>query len=149
MDVMVSQLHCHHHCILLRSIAIALGRRDEVPVQLPTWLGLGFVTAYITEYCRSILVGLDDSSIVVVCPWGASTSLEEDEAKRPAEQSQLAVAEICDSTSEDVLSDPWWMWWYSSCITIIIAYCWALTLLKEGDTKGQSSTDWLDLLSSF
>ncbi len=108
MDVMVWQLHCHHHCILLRSIDIALGRRDEVPVQLPTWLGIGFVTAYTTGYFRPILAGHDDSSIVIICHQGASTLLEEDGAKGSAEQS-TAVAELCDSTSEDVPSDPQWM----------------------------------------
>jgi hypothetical protein len=102
---MVWQLHCHHHCISLRSIDIALGRKDKVPVQLPTWLGLGFVTAYTIGYCRPILAGCDDSSILIACHQGASTSLEEDEAKGSAEQS-TAAAELCDNTSEDVLSDP-------------------------------------------
>ncbi len=81
MDVMVWQLHCHHHCISLRSIDIALERRDKVPVQLPTWLGLGFVTAYTTGYCCPILAGRDDSSIVIAYHQGALTLLEEDEAK--------------------------------------------------------------------
>jgi hypothetical protein len=79
-----------------------------VPVQLPTWLGLGFVTAYTTGYHRRILAGRDDSSIVIRCHQGASTLLEEDEAKGSAKQS-TAVAELCDSTWEDVLSDPWQM----------------------------------------
>ena len=79
-----------------------------MPVQLPTWLGLGFVTAYTTGYHHPILAGHDDSSIVIACHHGASTLLEEDEAKRSAEQS-TAVAELCDSTSEDVPSDPRWM----------------------------------------
>jgi hypothetical protein len=91
MDVMVWQLHCHHYCILLRSIDIALGRRDEVPVQLPTWLGLGFVTAFTTRYCRHILAGHDDSPIVIACHQEASALLEEDEAKVSAKQS-TAVA---------------------------------------------------------
>jgi hypothetical protein len=76
-----------------------------VPVQLPTWLGLGFVTAYTTGYHNLILAGRDDSSIVIACHQGASTSLEEDEAKGSAEQSTAAV-ELCDITSEDVPSDP-------------------------------------------
>ncbi len=76
-----------------------------MPVQLPTWLGLGFVTAYTTGYCRPILAGHDDSSIIIVCHQGASTSLEEDEAKGSAKQS-TAVAEHFDSTSEDVPFDP-------------------------------------------
>ncbi len=92
----------------MRSIDIDLGKRHKVPVQLPTWLGLGFVTAYTTGYCRPILAGRDDSSIVIMCHQGALTSLEEDEAKGSAEQS-TAAAELCDSTSEDVLSNPQWM----------------------------------------
>ncbi len=76
-----------------------------MPVQLPTWVGLGFVTAYTTGYCHPILAGRDDSSIVIACHRGASTSLKEDEAKGSAEQS-TAVVELCDSTSEDVPSDP-------------------------------------------
>ena len=79
--------------------------RDEGSVQLPTWLGLGFVTVYTRGYHRPILAGHDDSSIVIACHQGASTSLEEDEAKGSAEQS-TAAAELCDSTSEDVPSDP-------------------------------------------
>ncbi len=108
MDVMVWQLHRHHHCISLRSIDIALGRRDKVPVQPPTWLGLGFVTAYTIGYCRLILAGRDDSSIVIVCHQGASTLLKEDKAKGSAEQS-TAAAKLCDSTSENVPSNPQWM----------------------------------------
>ncbi len=104
MDVIVWQLHCHHRCILLRSIDIALGRRDEVPVQLPTWLGLGFVTAYTMGYRRLILAGHDDSSIIIACHQGPLTSLEEDEAKRSAKQS-TAAAKLCDSTSEGVPSN--------------------------------------------
>jgi hypothetical protein len=65
----------------LRSIDIALGRRDKVPVQLPTWLELGFETAYIRGYCCPILAGHDDSSMVIACHQGALTSLKEDEAK--------------------------------------------------------------------
>jgi hypothetical protein len=76
-----------------------------VPVQLPTWLGLGFVTAYTTGYCRPILAGRDDSSIVIACHQGALVLLKEDEAKGSAKQSTVA-AEICDSTLEDVPSDP-------------------------------------------
>ncbi len=75
-----------------------------MPVQLPTWLGLGFVTAYTTGYCHPILAGRGDSFIVIACHQGASTSLEEDEAKGSAEQS-TAAAELCDITSEDVPSD--------------------------------------------
>ncbi len=105
MNVMVWQLHCHHHCTSLRSIDIAIGRRDEVPVQLPTWLGPGFVSAYTPGYHRLILAGCDDSSIVIACHRGASTLLEEDEAKGSAEQS-TAAAKLCDSTSEDVPSNP-------------------------------------------
>jgi hypothetical protein len=108
MDVMVWQLHCHHNCILLRNIDIDLGRRDKVPVQLPTWLGLGFVTVDTTGSCRPILAGRDDSSIIIACHRGASTLLEEDEAKGSAEQS-TAAAELYDSTAEDVPSDPRWM----------------------------------------
>ena len=77
---------------------------DVRSVQLPTWLGLGFVTAYKTGYCCPILAGRDDSSIVIACHHGASTLLEEDEAKRSGEQS-TGVAELCDSTSY-VQSDP-------------------------------------------
>ncbi len=76
-----------------------------MPVQLPTWLGLGFVNAYTTGYCWPVLAGHDDSSIVIACHRGASTLLKEDEAKGSAEQSTAAV-ELCDSTSEDVPSDP-------------------------------------------
>jgi hypothetical protein len=76
-----------------------------VPVQLPTWLGLGFVTAYTTGYCRLILAGCDDSYIVIVCHQGPLTSLKEGEAKGSAKQSTAAV-ELCDSTSEDAPSDP-------------------------------------------
>ncbi len=76
-----------------------------MPVQLPTWLGLGFVTAYTTGYHRLILAGHDDSSIIIACHQGASTSLEEDEAKGSAKQS-TAAAELCDSTAEDEPSDP-------------------------------------------
>ncbi len=36
-----------------------------MPVQLPTWLGLAFVTAYTMGYRRPILAGHDDSSIVI------------------------------------------------------------------------------------
>ncbi len=79
-----------------------------MPVQLPTWLGLGFTTVYTTGYRRLILAGRDDSSIVIMCHQGALTLLEEDEAKGSAEQS-TAVAEHFDSTSEDVLSNPQWM----------------------------------------
>ncbi len=63
------------------------------------------MTAYTTGYCRPILAGRDDSYIVIACHRGASTSLEEDEAKGSAKQS-TAVAELCDSTSEDVPSNP-------------------------------------------
>ncbi len=83
-------------------------KRDEGSVQLPTWLGLGFVTAYTTGYCRLILAGRDDSSIVIVHHQGASTLLKEDEAKGSAEQS-TAAAKLCDSTLEDVPSNPRWM----------------------------------------
>ncbi len=77
-----------------------------MPVQLPTWLGLVFVTVYhTTGYHCLILAGHDDSSILIACHQGASTSLKEDEAKGSAEQS-TAAAELCDSTSEDALSDP-------------------------------------------
>ena len=76
-----------------------------MPVQLPTWLGLSFLTAYTTGYCHLILAGRDDNSIVIVCHQGASTLLEEDEAKGSAEQS-TAAAELCDITLEDVPSDP-------------------------------------------
>ena len=67
-----------------------------MPVQLPTWLGLGFVAVYTTGYHHPILVGHDDSSIVIEChqDQGASTLLKEDEAKGSAKQSQLAVAEL-------------------------------------------------------
>ncbi len=76
-----------------------------MPVQLPTWLGLGFVTAYTMGYCCPILAGHDDSFIIIVCHQRASTSLKEDEAKGSAEQS-TAAAELCDSTLEDVQSNP-------------------------------------------
>ncbi len=76
-----------------------------MPVQLPTWLGLGFVTAYTTGYHHPILAGHDDSSIIIACHQGASTSLEEDEAKGSAKQSS-AAAELCESTLEDVPSNP-------------------------------------------
>jgi hypothetical protein len=45
------------------------------------------------------------------------------ETKGSAEQSQLAVADLCDSTSEDVPSDPQKMSWYVNSIVIITAYC--------------------------
>ncbi len=76
-----------------------------MPVELSTWLGLGFVTAYTTGYCNLILAGCDDSSIVIACHQGAPTLLEEDKAKGSAKRS-TAAAELCDSTSEDVPSDP-------------------------------------------
>ncbi len=76
-----------------------------MPVQLPTWLGLGFVTAYTMGYCCPILAGRDDSSIIIACHRGASTSLKEDKAKGSAKQSSAAV-ELCDITLEDVPSDP-------------------------------------------
>ena len=76
-----------------------------MPVQLPTWLGLGFVTAYTTGYRHLILAGSDDSSIIIACHQGALTLLKEDEAKGSAEQS-TAAAVLCDSTSEDVPSNP-------------------------------------------
>ncbi len=76
-----------------------------MPVQLPTWLGLGFVTAYTTGYCHQILAGHDDSSIVIACHPGASTLFEEDEAEGSAEQS-TAETELCDSTLEDVPFNP-------------------------------------------
>ena len=76
-NVMVWQFHCHHHCISLRNINIALGRINEVPFQLPTWLGMGFVTV---GYCHLFLAGCDDSSIVIGCHWGTWTLLKEDEA---------------------------------------------------------------------
>ncbi len=76
-----------------------------MPVQLPTWLGLDFVTAYTTGYHCPILAGRDDSSIVIRCHQRSSRSLEEDEAKGSAKQS-TAAAKLCDSTSEDVPSDP-------------------------------------------
>ncbi len=79
-----------------------------MPVQLLTWLGQGFVTAYTTGYCRLILAGCYDSSIVIACHQGASTLLKEDEAKGSAKQ-LTAAAELCDSTLEDVPSDPQWM----------------------------------------
>jgi hypothetical protein len=44
----------------------------------------------------SILAGCDDSSIVIACHQGASTSLKEDEAKGSAKQSTAAV-ELCAS----------------------------------------------------
>ncbi len=63
------------------------------------------MTAYTTGYHRPILAGSYNYSIVIVCHRGASRSLEEDEAKGSAEQS-TAAAELCDSISEDVPSDP-------------------------------------------
>jgi hypothetical protein len=90
-----------------RNVPPSHGRRDEVPsLQLPTWLGLGFLTAYTVGYLRLILAGRDDSSFLIACHQGSSPSLEEDEAKGSAKQSQLAAAELCHSTSEDVQSDP-------------------------------------------
>ncbi len=80
-------------------------RRDEGSVQLPTWLELGFMTAYTMGYRCPILAGCDDSSIVIACHQGASTLLKEDEAEGSAKQS-TAVTELCDSTSEDLPSDP-------------------------------------------
>jgi hypothetical protein len=249
---MVWQLYCHIIAYCLG--ASTLGRRDKVPIQLPTWLGLGFVTVYTTGYCRLIVAGRGDSSIVITRHWGASTLLEEDKAKRSAKQStaccrwtlwqhirgcaiqslmdamvwqlhhhhhcillgaltsllgeergsaspatnlvgtglgdcvylrvlpsncfwpwwqlhhhcvslrsiniaqggylpsntQRSAAELCVRTLEDVPYISQRMWWYGSCIAIIIAYCCrASTLLKEGDTKGLSSTEQLDLVSSF
>ncbi len=75
-------------------------------LQLPTWLGLGFLTAYTVGYLHLILAGRDDSSFLIACHQGSSPSLEEDEANGSAKQSQLAAAELCHSTSEDVQSDP-------------------------------------------
>ena len=63
------------------------------------------MTAYTTGYHCPILSGRDDSSIVIACHQGASTLLKEDEAKGSAKQSTAAV-ELCDSTLEDVPSDP-------------------------------------------
>jgi hypothetical protein len=77
-----------------------------VPVRLPTWLGLGFVTVYTMGCRRPILAGRDDSSIIIAFHRGALTLLEEDEAKESAEQSQPAAAELCDSTLEHVSSNP-------------------------------------------
>ncbi len=74
-----------------------------MPVQLPTWLGLGFLTEYTMGYHHPILAGHDDSSIVIACHQGAPTLFKEDEAKGSAEQS-TAAAELCDSTAEDVPS---------------------------------------------
>ncbi len=57
-----------------------------------------------------------------------------------AKQSQLGVAEFCDSTLEYVPSNPWWMWSYGNSNAIIIAYIWgAFTLLNKVETKCQSS----------
>ena len=90
-----------------RNVPPSHGRRDEVPsLQLPTWLGLGFLTAYTVGYLHLILAGRDDSSFLIACHQGSSPSLEEDEANGSAKQSQLAAAELCHSTSEDVQSDP-------------------------------------------
>jgi hypothetical protein len=63
------------------------------------------MTVYTMGCCRPILAGHDDSSIVIACHLGASTLLQEDEAKGSAEQSTAAV-ELCDSTLEDVSSNP-------------------------------------------
>ncbi len=79
-----------------------------MPVQLPTWLGQGFMTACTMGYCHPIFADRDDSSIVIACHQRASTLLKEDEAKGSAEQS-TAAAELCDSTLEDVPSNPRWM----------------------------------------
>ncbi len=77
MDEMVWQLHCHHHCISLRSINVAQ-ESSEVSVQLPTWLPLCFVRACTMEYCRLILAGCDDSFIVISCHQGALISPKEE-----------------------------------------------------------------------
>ncbi len=63
------------------------------------------MTAYIIGYYHPILAGRDDSSIIIVWHEGTSTLLEEDETKGSAEQS-TAAAELCDSTLEDVPSNP-------------------------------------------
>ncbi len=63
------------------------------------------MTAYTTGYCCPILAGHDNYSIVIASHLEASTLLEEDEAKGSAKQS-TAAAELCDSTLEDVPSDP-------------------------------------------
>ena len=76
-----------------------------MPFQLPTWLELGFVTAYTRGYCCPILAGRDDSSMVIVCHQGALVLLKEDEAKVYANLSQVAVAGLGDSTSKDVSSN--------------------------------------------
>ena len=102
---MVWQLHCHQHCVSLKRIKIAQGSRDKTPVQLPAWLRLCFVTVYTKGYCHPILAGCDDT-ILIAYHQGTSTLLKEDEAKGSAKQSQLAVAELCDSMSEDVLANP-------------------------------------------
>ncbi len=43
--------------------ALALLEEDE----LPTWLGLGFMTAHTIGHRCQILAGRDDSSIVIMC----------------------------------------------------------------------------------
>ena len=63
------------------------------------------MTAYTTRYCRLILVGHDDSCIVIACHQGALVLLKEDEAKVYADLSQVAVAGLGDSTSKDVPSN--------------------------------------------
>jgi hypothetical protein len=103
---MVWQFHSHHLCILFKIINIAQGSRDEVSVQLPTWLQLCFVTACTTGYCRPILAGCDDSFIVIVCHQGALTLLKEERQKDLLSNLQLAAAELCDSTLEDMPSNP-------------------------------------------
>jgi hypothetical protein len=77
-DAMIWQSHRHHKCILLRSINIAQRNKDKVSIQLPTWLQLRFVTACTMGYCRLILAGCDDSSVVIACHLGALTLLEEE-----------------------------------------------------------------------
>ena len=94
-----SSLHIveeHQHCFWKE-------RQSASPATNLAWTGLH--DAYSTGYCRLILAGRDDSSIVIACHQGALTLLEEDEAKGSAKQS-AAAAELCDSTSEDVLSNP-------------------------------------------
>jgi hypothetical protein len=60
-------------------------------------------------YCHPILADCDNSSIIIACHQRASTLLEEERQRYLPINLQLAAAELCDRTLEDVLLDPQWM----------------------------------------
>ena len=122
----------------LRALLSENGQR--VSPARPTWLQLCLVTGYTMGYCHPIHAGCDGISMVIACNWVHSISFEEERQRDLPSNLQLAVAEPCDSTLEDVSPDPQQMWWYGNCIAINIAYRWSASkLLKEVETKRQSS----------